>query len=785
MRYDDMKRECINKTFKTITLKLIILALVSLSLSACLPNNPGQSPKSGTKKSSPALSQTGSAPTALESTRFVVSSPSFTNDNVTLLFDTSQTKPAGAKLTSFCDQSGTTGKNQNANKSCNCRFTWNEVNKTNKRATQIPRSIQTLLSGVQDNLAICALPKAYKEEVPEGTTIEIQIIASETSSSSSQPRFIVTPYKHTKGQSQNEIFTNIHRYTCFEKISRGMKIKSKKSEPITATQEKTNGSLPTDQTSLSADALLATAFCLTKASANATSQGCEPADNNREISVQSYYYNLYTRSSTLGEINMENSRYICPLVKESLGFKRYENHTNYWPLDSSFALAPEKTNAYPIEVKAYTKIDTQSDNLILTNLGYAAQPLENGTCPKHTNEKGEIKPTYRLRRYVALYPPQYDTDGKLLPGPPGLDTIYVLDRPVVNITTAGRMEYTMLGPKPCPFAILDHKAVTANPDTSLPEDAANPPDYMSGLPRYLGVNNSAWDGPDKKGLNPDGIQFPNKDTVNSCAAAFPILDSNGVFKIATIHSTNPIYKRVWVRPTKSWTPHYEEDKDFLACAPTSTPALDPPIHLAKDRNGNISWCAEVYPTQNPLQAAAFKGNSKTPVAAFIPFTSHVKKNYYSYSPPCIATGTSSDRGYDLLAKHNSSTTHDSIPKLKENCSNGGTPDGANCNYSRYFTCDRTTVDQDYIKGTSKFPLLAPAKDIEKALQEDSSYNCTVTYDNAGPNSKAWKSTPQSGCCANNSIINMDDDKSTYQSYTAHIEPNDDGQVVCASAIYEY
>src|SRR5262249_24421907 len=158
----------------------------------------------------------------------------------------------------------------------------------------------------------------------------------------------------------------------------------------------------------------------------------------------------------------------------------------------------------------------------------------------------------------AIYPPSFEADGHPYNQGQATDVIYVLDRPVTNPADATK-PFTMLGPKPCPYSFFDYKKTTA------------------GTPSYVGTSDASWNG-----KNYDRLQFPKTDSANSCSAmvAIPNAAKNRV-GFATINVNNPIQttgifnslalNQVWVRPTKAWTPHYEEDTSFLACAPQSTP----------------------------------------------------------------------------------------------------------------------------------------------------------------------------------------------------------------------
>jgi hypothetical protein len=207
-------------------------------------------------------------------------------------------------------------------------------------------------------------------------------------------------------------------------------------------------------------------------------------------------------------------------------------------------------------------------------------------------------------------------------------------------------------------------------------------------------------------------------------------------------------KHAYIRPQQAWSPHWVEDTSFQACAPQSYPnVLDPPLHFAKDTNKNVTWCAEIYPTQNPNISKIDTITDNAYTGTVKPFTSHVSLN--SSSPAC--TYTSLQYWLDQLqisypgaglARHAGNTT----------------------------TCDRTAIAKDVT--WASFPLLAPAADVEAAMTADkssygsgiSSYGCLVTYDAGG--AKTLKTSPTAGCCGNTVQMTT----GTTGNANAHLEP---------------
>jgi hypothetical protein len=189
----------------------------------------------------------------------------------------------------------------------------------------------------------------------------------------------------------------------------------------------------------------------------------------------------------------------------------------------------------------------------------------------------------------------------------------------------------------------------------------------------------------------------------------------------TTVSLTTLASKKYVRPGKSWAPHYEEDTGFQACAPQSNPLRDPPLHFAYNGN-NMAWCAEVYPSQND--------NSNKLSGATI-YTSH-KVHNVTPGTDCASTTITGHAANDK-------------------------------------TCDRTVVNPANGITWPKFPLLAPESDVTTALQSDASFGCTMTHDAGGATTKvnssdfSLGSTPSQGCCANASPQNL-------AGKSAHLEP---------------
>lgn len=573
---------------------------------------------------------------------------------------------------------------------CNCQFSWEETNNTGATDQKVARKVLTKLTSIQPSMVSCQLPSVYASEIPNSTPVKLTVLPA----AGNPGGFSVTTFSLTKGNitatgnfqdAEGRKFQNIFRYSCFEQNLRGVSLTSKKLRTSF-----TRNSTPED-----ADLVLASQFCKSRGRTGAGSDvdGCQSQlANSVQQSAQTYFYNLYVRSTDLGSINAENAAFTCPEVAEPLfdSATNPGNQRNFYPLDSTFALALLPQGNFSIGVEARSRISvagdpnsvdtpcttssssssgassSSSDRMVVSCLGYAARPNANGTCPKFVDSNGQTHLTYRLRRYTALYPVLWDTTGANMPNEGAkTDQVYVLDRPVYDSAADPLQPYTMRGPKPCPFAWYDWKGVTGSPAT------------------YVSTNNTGWDR-----VNPDGIQFPNTDSytaglgVSSCSAVLPVLNSDKtMYSLATLHTSNPVFKMRYVRPGLSWAPTYLEDTSFEACAPDSVPHRDAPIHIAKDPiTTNFAWCSEAYPNFNSMLQ---KGTDQT------------------------TNGVASTR--------------------------------------------RTVLPSQ--SGYLRYPLLASGGKIEEALRNDSTYSCLVTYDDKSSSlTKVAKRSPAGSCCKNSQTL---------------------------------
>lgn len=693
---------------------------------------------------------------------------------MTVFFNTSKSTSA---ISEYCNINNATNARA---KPCLCQFKWNEINPFSGSNTPIPRTVQTPLIAVQPGAVSCNAPEVFHSEIKEGTILQVSVQPSGNNSNF----FTIASFPFTKKSvavsgsfqdSQGQIFDNILHYACFNKTQRGLKIQSRATP---GPPHPTTGEIPSR--------VYATLFCLTRSDGSKSSTSASECKDlgAAEFSAQAYYFNLFVRKTGSGSINQSNASFVCPFVKESLNSNNTKGTENQpWPLDTTFALSLAATSSFPIGVEANTRLGATNDatntntscfpveggdaagggggggaNGITSGcLGFAAPTQTDGTCPSFKDSAGSLRPTFRLRRYVAVYPRTFDTTGKLISGQAQpIDTVYVLDRPVKGPASADPTKpYTMLGPKPCPFAYLDQTGVTST------LGSATTPNKISGYNAsygYVGTSNPAW-----AGTNVDGTELPNIDdfATNSCSAAVPILNADKTkFIIHTINKKAQIskYQHVFIRPVQPFFPHYEEDTSFKACAPQASPIIDPPLHFSRDtETGNVAWCAESYPSQNP-SVSQIDPNKTGFIANY---TSHVVKgsssNECSRTLPDIPTSYPNNPIFPLpnpsFARHFSTLPWEDV---------GSTTVFANK------TCDRTVSSTTM--AWYRYPLLAPAKDIEASISTDNSYMCSITYDNKqGKTNKP--TTPSDGCCDRNSVTVPTLSGPRAATGTAHLEPD--------------
>jgi hypothetical protein len=443
---------------------------------------------------------------------------------------------------------------------CSCRYSWAQLNLAT--SSSIAREADTTPTQVSNFQVICPAPSIYNNdtEIPSLTAIKIRLVpamnnpsnfTTNTVSFTKQPITATGDFRDAEGRA----FRNVLHYVCFDKLQKSLGIDhSLKTVPLSA-QNTTQIQLPV---------------------ANSFQAGS--ASTSSSYSSQSYYYDFYIRSNETGTISSGSSSFTCPQVN-------INGTPSYFPMDSQFALALQTSNDYPISVVAASTLEslnsggsssggsgtnvgggstggTSSSSPPSGVLGYAAKPNADGTCPQSAPDlSGRVHLMFRLRKYLAIYPLRFDTDGSVLSGEAfqQFNTIYVLDRPVNKLTQNPLKPITRLGPKPCPFSFntvqFGQKCMS---DASL------------------------------AGWNIDGTQIPG----NSECPVYPPLPPSLVKTDGTLV----------IRPYKPFTMHYLEDTTFKACAFQSSNPVDPEMVVVHDDNAypGISgpkdfYCAKHYP----------------------------------------------------------------------------------------------------------------------------------------------------------------------------------------------
>ena len=419
-----------HKKTSTLLLGLLPGVVLAFALTACFENNLMNF--GGVAGSNNALSFSGST---FVISNVIITAPGSTSSasdyTTNIFFNNTQSTTS---ISNECSTSTSTG----GTSACYCLFSWSQ---TLGGSQPIQRAVQTTVTNVQPNLVTCLAPQVYQNDIPDNTTIQVTVQAAPGNGAS----FQVTPYNYPKNSgtggsfqdAQGDAFQNILRYTCYEEYTRGMSIAS---QLFTSTNTSTGGA----STGATSTYPRADALCLQKASSTGSGVGannCQGQLGATGYTSQANYYNLFIPQADVGDINLGNDRYKCPQVQESLatGGQTATPGKN-WPLDSQFALMVSPSASFSIGVEAFTAVSAGGDpvsagsacfsssssttsgssgtydnaSLVKGCLGYAMPPSTNGTCPSFKNASNQIQFTYRLRRYVMMYPPIFDTDGSRL-----------------------------------------------------------------------------------------------------------------------------------------------------------------------------------------------------------------------------------------------------------------------------------------------------------------------------------------------------------------------------------
>ena len=335
------------------------------------------------------------------------------NLELTLSADTSQANYQ--PLTQFCG-TGTTNP-------CECQMSFTQVTVSGGVSQSFARTKRVTATQVQSGLVKCDFASSFWNEITDATQITMSIIPV---SPTNVTGLNVQPVIYKKGTSISSTgdfldntltpFRNIHRYSCFSKWSNSYEL-------LNAYQSIAD---PTGATTTPYNVLMASQFCGSSTSPGGSALCPSPRNG---FSAQSYYRNLYVRSDNLGQINSTNASYDCPKVLETLQYSAGQPSPspasgNYWPLDTTFALATDYSSDWSVGVPAASILTKSGDpNSVSTGctnedttkrlseygitvkcLGYAKPPNANGTCGSITDSNGRVRPMTRLRRFRVIYP---------------------------------------------------------------------------------------------------------------------------------------------------------------------------------------------------------------------------------------------------------------------------------------------------------------------------------------------------------------------------------------------
>lgn len=525
-----MKTRNFERIQNAVALSLLTAGLFALALLSGCINQGGDTSLSvgGTAASKSTTAASGKVFSIVSSTFEAVNaspSPSPIPNEIDLFFNASNPSQT---LNSVCVGSG------DNTKACNCQFTFSQqTTGTNNSATQISRTVTSTVDQVTSFQVRCPLPAPWQSgEILDGTQVKISVAPASTSTQSfSTNSIIVTKTAATQQGDfrdvQGRSFFNIFHYVCYDRLTKNVGIAH-------------NTVSVSGPSGLSTFTSVANDFVL----------------GSTTFTGQSYYYDFFIRSTELGSPNSSSSGFVCPTT--TVG-----GVTNFYPMDTSFALAVNSSTDFPLQVNALTVAPISAQQNIVGLVGFAAKPLADGTCPSFADQSGQIRRTFRLRKYQAAYPLRFNADGDIKDTSQQVNTIYILDRPVNKASINSLKPITRIGPKPCPFSFA-----TAQFGQRCMSDAS------------------------LTGWNIDGDQITGDP---KCPVFPPVPNS--------VQKTDGT---VVVRPYKAFLPRYLEDTSFQACAFQSSDPVDPPIVLSTDSTifpgpaGPYDfWCSVNYPPADP------------------------------------------------------------------------------------------------------------------------------------------------------------------------------------------
>ena len=453
--------------------KYLLSAALGFFLMMSCTNITSHVSSNGTSSSSTTSSSSSSTvfTHTLKNFSYVADTTTTTSTNLILTITTDTSVANYQALTGFC-----------TNSTCECELAWTQSSSANGTSYTYPRTIRNPLINVQSGSVQCNLLQSVWSEIADATVLSIRIIPISTNTSGIN----TSTLSYKKGTSVSASgdflddtltpFRDIHRYTCFSKNpNRAYELVNQYSPAST-----------TASTGTSTSIILGSRYCGVGTTSSSTGSGTSSCITPRTgYSAQSYYRNFFIRSDFTGTINSTNDTYDCPKVVESVRYSAGQtiptSETNYYPLDTSFALATTYSTDWSVGVSAASSLYKNGDanspatpvgctnenvanrltdgKVNISCIGYARKPNTDGTCGSIKDSNSRVRPLTRLRRYRVVYPPVFDSTGKVVAGHAFADEVYVADRLAVDATgaTTGNMIY---GPKPCNFAWFDHEGAT-------------------------------------------------------------------------------------------------------------------------------------------------------------------------------------------------------------------------------------------------------------------------------------------------------------------------------------
>lgn len=420
--------------------------MTALVMAGCPPtNNSGQSQKKTSSSStttptsgfSPAPTGSATALSIINVTVASSTSGAVASSTATVLFNSSLNN--GVNLSNVCTSSGGAG-GAGANP-CFCRFSWREINQST--GVGLNRTVDTAVTAALPFSATCAAPGVWDSEIPEGTPIDVTIapdtaggntntISCNTFRFTKQTTSVDGDFRDAEGRA----IKNIAHYVCHDYFNKALSI---------AHGTGAGTARPDGSSFAPPDVPLANVF----------------TTDNTGVTAQAYWYDFYIRNSEVGSINSGASGLICPRVAIS---RNGAIAPQFFPLDSTFAVALNSSRRYTIPVAANIRVISGAGAATAEQgvLGYAIKPEADGTCPALPDSTGLTRRTFRLRRYVVNYPVRYNADGTTLSTSQPINTVYVLDRPVDKTGQDPLKPLTRLGPKPCPFSFNMNQSATTD-----------------------------------------------------------------------------------------------------------------------------------------------------------------------------------------------------------------------------------------------------------------------------------------------------------------------------------